>query len=507
MEAPTPVLPMFLLMLLAPAIAAPDLDVAIDPSGNYTVSISGQIWFRAAATRFYANGGWYEPADGSLVLQNTTTTHAGSCDAIGSFHSTTLTWCGVDGGNKNRFCVDTAFRIYESSVIFETTFTTGAEGITLNNENSVASQFPSFDLNNEEEEDTLQRGFYQWSGSNVPGTPVRGPNGAWPADASLALTGGRSQSGVIAVFANDALRTTAVVSAASSFLMTSSALVDEQNRTLAFGVQASVVSLPPGYRTSVILQVGNGIGNTMRGWGSALLRRYGKRDDAYLDDFSLNQLGYTTDNGAFYYYNTINGSCYGDGHRNTTCVGYEETIIALKKDADANKIPIRWILYDSWFYLKENNVSGNPRDTNHGTINWTDAASFIFPSGLRYMYEQTGWPVVGHARAWSTHNVYAKQNGGDFDFTFDENDMGDKLALPTSHTFWDYMLGHNKKWGLINYQQDWMFTQQGMHSMLRDATIARRWSLQMSQALTRNGQHFGCVQTDAVRSSCSFSAR
>jgi hypothetical protein len=27
--------------------------------------------------------------------------------------------------------------------------------------------------------------------------------------------------------------------------------------------------------------------------------------------------------------------------------------------------------------------------------------------------------------------------------------------------------------------------------MLRDATIARRWALQMSQALTRNGQHFG----------------
>ena len=79
-----------------------------------------------------------------------------------------------------------------------------------------------------------------------------------------------------------------------------------------------------------------------------------------------------------------------------------------------------------------------------GTINWTDAASNIFPSGLRYMYDQTGWPVVGHARAWSTKNVYATQNGGAYNFSFDEDDAGQKLALPTSHKFWDYMLRHNK---------------------------------------------------------------
>jgi hypothetical protein len=350
-------------LVLAQASAAVDLDVLVDGSGKYTVVISGKTWFTSAATRFYANGGWYSPADGSLVLENRTDTRPphGSCDAIGSFNSTTITWCGVDCPSVPcpKFCASTEFRVYASSVIFETTFTTGVDHIDLDDEDSVASQFPSFNL---EQGGDLQRGFYQWSGANVPGSPVRGPTGAWPADARARLTGGRSTSGVIAVFANDERKTTAVMSAASSFLMTSSKLVDKLNKTLTFGIQGSIRSLPPGYRTSTILHVGEGIGSTMKGWGSALLRRYGKREGAYLDDFSLNQLGYTTDNGAYYYYNTLNGSCYGK----PPCHGYEETILALKKDAELNRIPIRWILYDSWFYLKEDASGKHAFDPNHG---------------------------------------------------------------------------------------------------------------------------------------------
>lgn len=88
--------------------------------------------------------------------------------------------------------------------------------------------------------------------------------------------------------------------------------------------------------------------------------------------------GYTTDNGAFYYYNTEPGK------------NYEATILDLKAYAVREKIPFRWVLYDSWFYEK-GGETGHGWDPLNGVINWTDADPSIFPSGLRYMYRETGW--------------------------------------------------------------------------------------------------------------------
>ena len=47
-------------------------------------------------------------------------------------------------------------------------------------------------------------------------------------------------------------------------------------------------------------------------------RHGGKNPDAWKDDYSMTHLGYTTDNGAYYYYLTEPGK------------NYEETILALK---------------------------------------------------------------------------------------------------------------------------------------------------------------------------------
>jgi len=60
------------------------------------------------------------------------------------------------------------------------------------------------------------------------------------------------------------------------------------------------------------------------------------------------------------------------------------------------------VLYDSWWYRKQEDVPGQPQDPSHGAINWTDADPKIFPSGLKYMYEKTGWPVVAHNRVCAT---------------------------------------------------------------------------------------------------------
>ncbi len=45
--------------------------------------------------------------------------------------------------------------------------------------------------------------------------------------------------------------------------------------------------------------------------------------------------------------------------------------------------------YDSWWYEKGSEAH-TAYDPANGMVNWTDAWPVIFPSGLRYMYQQTG---------------------------------------------------------------------------------------------------------------------
>ena len=136
--------------------------------------------------------------------------------------------------------------------------------------------------------------------------------------------------------------------------------------------------------------------------GDALLRRSGKaaaiaRDGAsWKADISLSKLGYTTANGAYYYYNT------------EPAKNYQETMLDLKAYADREKIPISWILYDSWWYLKESETN-TPAQTA-AVVDWRDAMPSIFPDGLRHMWNATGWPVVAHNREWSPKAAMAARN-------------------------------------------------------------------------------------------------
>ena len=88
-----------------------------------------------------------------------------------------------------------------------------------------------------------RRGFYQWAAGGVPGYPAVGPHGVLGAEADNSrLRGGRSTTGLIAVFDGASDRAIAL-SPASSFLMTSSELLPN-NATLRFGLQGSATSVP-----------------------------------------------------------------------------------------------------------------------------------------------------------------------------------------------------------------------------------------------------------------------
>ncbi|CAH1778788.1 unnamed protein product [Owenia fusiformis] len=107
----------------------------------------------------------------------------------------------------------------------------------------------------------------------------------------------------------------------------------------------------------------------------------------------------------------------------------------------------------------------------------------IFPDGLQKFYDATGWPVSAHNRWWSPKTTYAKQNGGDFNFIVEA-----KKAIPVDMGFWDYLMRESKKWGLVNYEQDWLDVEfGGLNATLTDINLGRTWLHQMGKAAQENG--------------------
>lgn len=117
--------------------------------------------------------------------------------------------------------------------------------------------------------------------------------------------------------------------------------------------------------------------------------------------------------------------------------------------------------------------------------NWT-AQTDIFPNGLDYLYNQTGWLVQAHNRYWDMDTVYAKANGGPYDFIIDQINHG---SVPTDASFWIDLFTNSKSgWGLTVYEQDWLFNEfyQYVSPMLENVYLAKEWLLQMGYGARQN---------------------
>ena len=96
---------------------------------------------------------------------------------------------------------------------------------------------------------------------------------------------------------------------------------------------------------------------------------------------------------------------------------------------------------------------------------------------------------MGHNRYWDTDTVYAKQNGGDYDFVIErkeDNPEFNDYAWPAEQRFWDDLLYNSTKWGLFMYEQDWLDTEyDNMLHLNTNATAGRTWLMQMGAAASQ----------------------
>eukprot|EP01060_Flectonema_neradi_P022739 TRINITY_DN3096_c3_g1_i1.p1 TRINITY_DN3096_c3_g1~~TRINITY_DN3096_c3_g1_i1.p1 ORF type:complete len:744 (+),score=133.13 TRINITY_DN3096_c3_g1_i1:75-2306(+) len=394
-----------------------------------------------------SGGKTYCELDGTLKRGSYSVT-SGS-DALGSYSMNTTKWSPVD--------FETSILTYSDGLtyIFRQRFPTGLNetnqpGHNKTSKNSISSQYPSFLIKG-----GPYKGYLQYQGAML------GMNyqiGSTETDISN-LAGGAENSGPLALFNKDK---SAVISSASNFMAHSQQLV-QNSSVVGYGLMGDITFVPAGYELDTIVSYSeSGSPKTaMSEWGNKLLTKYGKTRDLYEKDLTVNMLGYSTDNGAWYYYNTEEGK------------NYQQTIKDIKKYSESAELPYKYWLMDSWWYFK----------SQGGAVkNWTAMPS-IFPDGIANVTASTHWPIVAHNRYWSGDTDYAKQNGGQYNFIVE-----DKHSIPNDQTFWDDLIGNATSWGLHTYEQDWLFNEyEDLNCTLDSPTLARDWLLQMGRGAARHG--------------------
>jgi len=435
---------------IAIATAGPNVDFKGDCS--YDITIDNEVWFSSSDTFIHIAGEKLSCQDDTLVVKRTSSSKG--VDEFGSFVAQSHAWSKK---SENETLIATEARVYDQLIIFSQKFPNGINASSAGDSGKVSTAFPSIDVRKSRNISESARGYAQFQGGMcASGTHI----GRWD-ESSSEIGSGLENSGPIAVFST---KQGVVISAASQFM---SASQEFKGGVLSFGVMGGVQSIPAGFEMEFIFQSApdQGVNGAMQTWGKSLLDRYGKKRSVANNDLTTNYLGYSTDNGAFYYYYTEQGKTYQD------------TMSDIKAYSTKVGLPYRHWLMDSWWYYKS---------ANGAVKNWT-ARPDIFPNGADYVYNETEWPVVGHNRYWSSETDYAKQNGGDYDFIIEKDSHGG-MSMPVDQQFWDDLMSSSRKWGLKTYEQDWLYNEfSWMKAPLESATLARDWLMQMGTAAERNG--------------------
>ncbi|CAG0889291.1 unnamed protein product [Cyprideis torosa] len=420
-------------------------------NGSYEISVNsteGTWSLPSGDTYFYVDGVKYSLEEGNLILSAGPSEKKSGSDILGHFNYLTMEF------TAGPVVIEAMIRQYPSSntLIFTQRYQDGALGTSMGDKNAVASAFPSFRI---QDGQTADIGFHSWGGGfsgQLQETSDRFQRG------TTKINDGEN-GGPLVLF--DRSGSALVISFASSFTA-SNLFHDHVRETVDFGVKGTVDSIPLGFTVDTIFHLcRRGINSAVMEWGHKLMTLHGKERTNAESDFTANYLGYYTDNGAYYYYNTEEG------------MNYEETVKAVVQHCKENQIPIRYFQLDSWWYFK---------DITKGMVNWT-AMPEIFPNGLRELHEAIQMPILAHNRWFSPETTYASQNGGKYDFVIEKENY---KAITADQRFWEDLLTDAPLWGLTTYEQDWLDRiYQDMDVTHTNISIVEDWLSHMNSAAAR----------------------
>lgn len=232
-----------------------------------------------------------------------------------------------------------------------------------------------------------------------------------------------------------------IISPASHFPCAS--MVGDGRAQLGSGFDSQLRNIPARFTQRTFLVFAQGINHAWDIWGRAMTDLQGKERPANDADPILRYYGYWTDHGGAYWYNY-------DPDK-----GYQGTLQAVVDEYRAERIPIRYLQLDSWWYRKSlTSANGKPESPMNsrlpegewnrfgGTLEYK-ADPFIFPEGLEAFHEKANLPFVTHNR-WidpaSPYHDHYKISG----------------IAAVDRGFWDEIAAYLKTGGVITYEQDWL---------------------------------------------------
>jgi len=389
-------------------------------------------------------------------------------DKIGKYKSETINW----EASGLRF--DTEFRVYEreAAVKFIQVYPEGYNAGSESSFGDTALNYPVFVAGESEKDKNLFAYNYQIWPQAMFGKNVKRTLADWG-------------NGYIAtpLFIFDKSGWTAVLSPYNDFLVRFVRVLDLSERGIgpaaAVGLDGEIKSLEPGHVTeSVVVFSNKGVVDSMNLLGESLLKESGKKKIGKNDTFFLKYLGYWTDNGAYYYYRTEPGK------------NYERTLLELGDYIKRERIPVRHIQLDSWWYYKSK--------IDNGVMLW-EPIKEMFPNGLVEFQKKLKIPLTFHNRYFAIDTPYKDRMPfvGNKDAVVGKKKEGESRGSgpsgsdgiqPTTRDVFDIWAESDKSWGGVMYEQDWLGTQITRVDALRsDPKLAADWMKNMNDAMAAKG--------------------
>lgn len=234
-------------------------------------------------------------------------------------------------------------------------------------------------------------------------------------------------------------------------------LVSVADSRIEYGIEGEIDEIPEGFTHRYILVKGKGINATVEEWGRLLMQDRGiSRRDRYADT-GVSYLGYWTDNGATYFYNEIPGK------------NFEETLLAVKDEADELGIPYGYFQIDSQWYYR-----GPDTTTRKGGLYKWEPNPECFPDGLAAFRERLGLPLIAHNKWFIIDNAYKD----DYPFV-----SGEAWSIPLGREVYDIFMRDAKAWGIETYEPDWLMSHIWEIPYLRqEIGRAEKWMMDQNDA-------------------------
>jgi hypothetical protein len=272
-----------------------------------------------------------------------------------------------------------------------------------------------------------------------------GSAGLWTTRGVGAGGAGLNDAGTPLVLFDGAARALVLSQLSPNNLVAQLAFAPAVGDALGAGLGGMVAQVPAGWAVEFLLVAGQGINDTVLAWGNQLLARGGKPRTPHGADLVTSTLGWWTDNGAYFYYNALPHLDMGG------------TTLAVLDSWRELGLPVRHIMYDSWWYFKECE-SGKPDSwlSCKGALELWEPRPDVFAQGFAF---RPPLPTALHSRVFSaTNNTYALSLGFADSFVVDSG-----ISMPVRSDVFLYLMRRaQESWGMVLYEQDHLVEFAGM---------------------------------------------